>query len=179
MAKRAGHTLVELVAVIGMSAVIMATAVGLLLSLFKLDRKSQEHAVGHQSLARLEADFRADAHAAKSLAPAEAQKGPAILGEGKKNPGWEFRFPEPGRTVRYAWQADGLVREERAGKAALRDAYRLPPGTTATFEQSPPIVSLRIVCGTSAGERAAGRTVRIDAVLGSDQRFAKREGATK
>lgn len=179
MAKRSGYTLIEMVAAIGMSGVVMATAVGLLLSLFKLDQSSRDHAVGHQSLARLEADFRADAHAATSLAPVEGQaKGQEIVGEGKKGPGWEFRFPQPDRSVRYAWQAGGLVREEHAGKATRRDGYRLPPGSTAAFERSPPMVSLRVVCGTPSGDRAAGRTIRIDAVLGSDHRFEKR-GETK
>jgi type II secretory pathway component PulJ len=180
MAKRAGHTLVELIVVIGMSGVIMATAVGLLLSLFKLDQSSREHCAVHQSLARLEADFRADAHAATSLAQSEGQAtGREIPGEGKKGPGWEFRFPQPDRTVRYAWRSGGLVREEHAGKAVLRDAYRLPPGSTASFERSPPIVSLRIVCGTPSGDAANGRAIRIDAALGHDHRFAKRGGATK
>ena len=44
MARRAGYTLIEMVAAIGMSGVVMATAVGLLLSLFRLDTSSREHA---------------------------------------------------------------------------------------------------------------------------------------
>jgi type II secretory pathway component PulJ len=120
MTKRGGHTLIELLAVIGMSAIIMATAVGLLLSLFRLDTSSREHAAGHQSLARLEADFRADAHAATSLAPAGG-KGQEIPAEGKQGAGWEFRFPQPDRSVRYAWRADSLVREEQDGKSTRRD----------------------------------------------------------
>jgi prepilin-type N-terminal cleavage/methylation domain-containing protein len=179
MVKRNGYTLVEMLAAIGVSGVVMAIAVGLLLSLFKLDQSSRDHSVDHQSLARLEADFRGDAHAATSLVRSEGPaKGQEIVGEGKKGPAWELRFPQPDRSVRYAWQGGGLVREERAGKATRRDGYRLPPGSTVAFERSPPIVSLRVVCGTPSGDRAVGRTIRIDAVLGSDHRFENR-GETK
>ena len=61
----------------------------------------------------------------------------------------------------------------------LRDAYRLPPGSTALLERSPPIVSLRVVCGTPSGDAASGRAIRIDAALASDHRFARRGGTTK
>jgi len=157
-----------LIVVIGMTGMIMTTAVGLLHSFFQADRAGREHVARGQSLARLEADFRDDAHAAVSVDASQAAAA-------------EFALADSGRKVRYHETSDGLLREERLGSAVKRrEAYRMAGRVKAVFhlEKDPPIVSLRIE-SARPGDPVDGPPIRIDAVLGNDHRYAKSGGPAK
>jgi hypothetical protein len=152
----------------------LATAVGLLHSIFGVDRTTRDRAAGQQMLRRLAADFRDDAHAAVKFTAVDA------VVDGKKSPAWEFQMPQADRKVRYQAVSNRLVREEQAGgKTVRREAYRLPDGsaTSIRLETGPPsLATLRIAAG-AAGENLSGAlSLRIDAALGSDHRFAKAGG---
>ncbi len=174
MKKRLGYSLIETLVVIAGSGVVLATAVGLLHSIFRVDRTTRDHAAGQQTLRRLAADFRDDAHAAVKLTPVEA------VADGKKSPAWEFQLPQADRKVRYQAISNRLVREEQGGgKTVRREAYRLPDGSTASIglESGPPaLATLRIAAGAAGENLTGGLPLRIDAALASDHRFAKLGG---
>lgn len=174
MKKRFGYSLIETLVVIAGAGVVLATAVGLLHSIFRVDRTTRDRATDQQTLRRLAADFRDDAHAAVKLTPVEA------VAEGKKLPAWEFQLPQADRKVRYQATANRLLREEQlGGKAVRREVYRMPPGSTASISQEngPPALATLRVAPSSAGENTTGGLpLRIEAALASDHRFAKAGG---
>jgi type II secretory pathway component PulJ len=174
MKKRSGYTLTEMLVVIAGSGVVMASAAGLLASIFRVDRTTRDHAAAQQALGRLAADFRDDAHAAVSLSAVEA------AADGKKSFAWEFQMPQPERKVRYQAVSRGLTREEHlGGKPTRRDAYRLADGSAASIRLesgSPPLAVLRIAAAQGADPPPGGLPLRVDAALASDHRFAKTGG---
>lgn len=173
MKKRFGYSLIETLVVIAGSGVVLALAVSLLHGISEADRLGRERAAVQQTLRRLAADFRDDAHAAGRLAPIE------IVAEGTKSTAWEFHGPQGERKVRYRTTGHRLVREEQAaGKTLRRETYLLPEGCAVSiqFEGGPPALAvLRIVSGPGTDKTAVLPT-RIDAALASDHRFAKTEG---
>jgi type II secretory pathway pseudopilin PulG len=174
MKKRLGYSLIETLVVIAGSGVVLATAVGLLHSMFGVDRTTRDRAAGQQMLRRLAADFRDDAHAAVKLATLDA------VVDGKKLPAWEFQMPQADRKVQYRAISNRLVREKMAGgKTVRREVYRLPDGSAASIrlDNGPPaLATLRIAVGAAGENQAGGLPLRIDAALGSDYRFAKAGG---
>ena len=173
MTKRPGYSLIECLAVIAVSGVVLATATALLHSMFKADRATRDHAAGQQTLRRLAGDFRNDAHAAVKLSAVEA-------GGEKKSPAWELQWPQGDRKVRYELAAGRFVRDELlGGKVVRREAYRLPEASAATIRVesgTPAVAVLRIATAGPAGAQAGGWPFRIEAALGSDYRFAKLGG---
>lgn len=170
MKKRFGYSLIETLVVIAGSGVVLATAVGVLHSLFRVDRTTRDRAAGQQTLRRLAGDFRDDAHAAVKLTPVEA------VADGKKLPAWEFQS-QTDRKIRYQATANRLIREEQAGgKTVRREVYRLPDGSAASIslETGPPALATLRIAPSSAGENTTGgQPLRIDAALASDHRFEK------
>jgi type II secretory pathway component PulJ len=171
MKKRFGYSLIETLVVIAGSGVVLATAVGVLHSIFRVDRTTRDRAAGQQTLRRLTADFRDDAHTAVKLTPVDA------MADGKKTPAWELQLPQADRKVRYQAVSNRLVREEHgAGKTVRREAYRLPDGCTASIrlETGPPALAVMRIAAGAAGENlTGGLPLRVDAALASDHRFAK------
>jgi hypothetical protein len=174
MKNRFGFTLIETLVVIAGCGVVMATATGLLGSIFKVDRMTRDHAATQQTLRRLAADFRSDAHAAVKLTAAE------VAVDGKKTPVWEFQLPQADGKVRYQVVSHGLLREEQlGGKTVHREAYRLPDGSAASIRLesgTPALATLRIAAVDSGADPPGGLPLRIEAALASDHRFAKLGG---
>lgn len=167
MKQRSGHTLIEMLVVIAGMGVVLAIATGLIYSMVKIDRTTRNRAAAHQTLRRLAADFRSDAHAAVKFAAAEAAG---------KVPAWEFQMPEADRKVRYQAEGGGLIREEHSGgKMVHREAYRLPESHTASMalEGAAPIAILRVRPSGPDAALSGGPLFRVDAALASDHRFAK------
>jgi type II secretory pathway pseudopilin PulG len=173
MKNRFGFTLVETLVVIAGCGVVMATATGLLCSIFKVDRMTRDQAAAQQTLRRLAADFRSDAHAAVKLTAAE------VAVDGKRAPVWEFQLPQADHRVRYQAASRGLIREEQlGGKAVHREAYRLPDGSAASIRLesgTPALATLRITAGAPS-DPPSGPPLCIEAALASDHRFAKLGG---
>jgi len=168
MNRRRGISLIEMIAVMGVGAVMMGVAVTLLYGLLRAEGSGREHVRQSSVLGRLADQFRRDVHAAKAVAV-------AADGEGR-----QFELA-PGRTVIYRFQPGTLTRTEQVVDAApeRRESYALPPGTTATIQipanTQPAIVSLMIMPVAEASGQPAGRSIQIDAVLARDHRFAKPE----
>jgi len=167
MNRRRGISLIEMIAVMGVGAVMMGVAVTLLYGLLRAEGSGREHVRQSSVLGRLADQFRRDVHAAKAVAA-------AADGEGR-----QFELA-PGRTVTYRFQPGTLTRTEQVDAAPQRqESYALPPGTTATIRipanTQPAIVSLMITPAAEASAQPAGRAIQIDAVLAGDHRFAKPE----
>jgi len=167
MNRRRGISLIEMIAVMGVGAVMMGIAVTLLYGLLRAEGSGREHLRHSSVLGRLADQFRRDVHAAKTVAA-------AADGEGR-----QFELA-PGRTVTYRLESGTLTRTEQVdGTVERRESYALPPGTTATIEiptnTQPAIVSLRITPVAEASGAVGGRAIRVNAVLARDHRFAKPE----
>jgi len=167
MSRRRGISLIEMIAVIGVGAVMMGLAVTLLYGLLRAEGSGREHVRQSSVLGRLADQFRRDVHAANTVAGVSDDQR------------WQFELA-PGRTVTYRFQPGTLTRTEQVDAAPeRRESYALRSGTTATIRipanTQPAIVSLRIEPAAEASGQPAGRTIQIDAVLARDHRFAKPE----
>ncbi len=157
-----GHSLIELLVVIAASSSLLAVTVGLLHTLFQMQQGGRKHIQERRTVERLAEQFREDVHAATQLRPLAAGKGQA------EGPGWEL--PREGDLgIEYRLHANQLLRTERQkDKVLRREAFALPPDTTATMgtaDSTPGLVTLRI-----------GRTIRVDAALALDRRFLGGKG---
>lgn len=174
--KRRGFTLIELVATMGVASVMAAIAVAMLYLLLGLERESREGLRRRAALSHLAEQFRDDAHAAVAFAESRASKPP---GGGKSPPVWEFQLGND-RVVRYSRADEALLRTERdGGKPVGQESFALGPRAEVSIERSngeaPSLVSLRIAPRDGPAHEPSVRDVRIDALLGSDHRFLRRE----
>jgi len=185
MNRRRGISLIEMIAVMGVGAVMLGVAVTLLYGLLRAEGSGREHVRQSSVLGRLADQFRRDVHAANTVggvSDGANTVGGVSDGDDKvrgvsDDQRWQFELA-PGRTVIYRFQPGTLTRTEQVDAAPeRRESYALPPGTTATIQipvnTQPVIVSLRITPAAEASGQPAGRTIRIDAVLARDHRFAK------
>jgi type II secretory pathway pseudopilin PulG len=162
--KRPGFTLVELLTVITGLTVVLGGAAVLMQFLLGVSGEVRDRTHTVVTLGRLAEQFRQDAHNARGE-PRIAADEQAVA----------FDLPAEG-PIRWAIDEHGdLCRWENAGsKAARQNTYRLPKGTTATYElqgQGPArIVALRIV-----SPDAVGPTLTIEAFVGRDDKLAMEE----
>jgi prepilin-type N-terminal cleavage/methylation domain-containing protein len=163
MIDRRGFTLIEMLAALTIGSVVLGISVSMLALLLRVERLGREHVQQDGVTVRLAEQFRDDAHAALPPAPTDARnKGP-----------WRFVLASD-RTVTYRALPEAVDREEAvAGKRVRYESYTLPAGWAARVlvaaDGKPPLASL-IVTSTETPRRTDGE-VRIDAVLGRDQRF--------
>jgi type II secretory pathway pseudopilin PulG len=177
MNRRRGISLIEMIAVMGVGAVMMGVAVTLLYGLLRAEGSGREHLRQSSVLGRLADQFRRDVHAANTVGG--VSDGDDKVRGVSDDQRWQFELA-PGRTVIYRFQPGTLTRTEQVDAAPQRrESYALPPGTTATIripaDTQPAIVSLRIEPAAEASGQPAGRSIQIDAVLARDHRFAKPE----
>jgi len=152
-ARRGGFTLVEMLAAISTGVILLGLATMLIAALVKLDKAGRARLAEESHLDRLARAFRADVHAPTGLGPGA---GPAAL---------TLTLPE-GRAVAYRAVAGAVIRVRVVGADRREDRYPLPARSTARFDPGRDAVGLFV-------DRAPGRAgLRIDAVLGSDHRFA-------
>lgn len=168
MNRRRGISLIEMIAAMGIGAVMMGVAVALLYTLLETEGSGREHLRHGSVLGRLADQFRRDVHAAKSV-------GDVADGEGR-----QFELA-PGRTVTYRLEPGTLVRTEQVDAVVQRrESFALPPGTTTSIrieaDTDPTIVSLMITPVAEPPRQPGRRTARIDAVLARDRRFTRPEG---
>ena len=161
---RRGYTLIEVLAVIAVSTVLMGIAIEVLYLLSRAESGGRKHAGQAAIVARLADQFRGDVHAA--LHPTAAENA-------EKNQ-WQFTLAD--RTATYRALPGEVQRYEQiAGKTTRRESYVLPADSTAEIlvraDPAPATASLVITLPGPASE--IGRDIRIDAVFSRDHRFAK------
>ncbi len=159
-----GFTLIEMVGAITVGSVLMGAAVVLLCALIRAEGGGREHGQRLESLARLADRFRRDVHAAVD-APARAADGRAA---------WDLPLAADGIShfIRYEVEGDYITRHESGQDNAPRwDTYALPENGAVSIETEP-IGRRRLVRLLIAPKHAAGKIIGVEAVLGSDRRFA-------
>jgi prepilin-type N-terminal cleavage/methylation domain-containing protein len=175
--KRRGVTLIELLAVLTVSSVMLAIAIGLIQTLLRASGAARSDMEQQNSVARLADAFRRDAHAATAF-----QSGPAKDGDPV-----EFSFDlGGGRVAKYRVEPDGLARTVLAGETLQsQESFVLPDETAVSVEMTPlgkaNLVAMSLVSrASSAGSKspmAPGRSVRVEARLAADHRFDRPEEA--
>lgn len=182
--ERRGFTLIEMVATMGVASVLAGVAVAMLYLLLGVERGSREGLHRWNSVSRLAQQFREDARAAvgNAQSPAERPSG------GAKSPlEWEFPLGKD-RRIHYTATPEELVRTEHdGGKPVGRESFAIGPGAEVSLALSggdvtggraPALVSLTIAHKPAPPGEPTPRDVRIEAVLGGDQRFlATKEGS--
>jgi len=171
--KRRGWSLIEVIVVMAVGSVVLGTASTLLYTIMRAERAARHEIERRAVLGRLADQFRSDAHAATRCEAIPAEGG------NKSQPGWQFDLPS-GESVVYENGPDGLLRTERIGQAVQRrETFSLPAETTAEIEihaaDRPRLVSLLIVPSDDVAAQPQLESVQIEALLGSDHRFVKKE----
>ncbi|MHB1036496.1 MAG: PulJ/GspJ family protein [Pirellulales bacterium] len=167
MNRRRGVSLIEMLVAIEVGTVVLGLAVGLLYLLFQVQTNSRERLAAGHSVDRLAEQFRQDVRAATGLMPA---------GEGT-DPQSRLAFALPlDRSVEYRLTGNVALRTEQAGQKVLRrETFALLPGDTIHWETRPErkeLVSLIIASAGQAEKNRPTRSLKIDAALGADGRYA-------
>lgn len=169
MRRRPAFTLIEIVAVLAVTSVLLAIAVGLLHALFQFQEGGRERLRQRVAMDRLAQQFREDVHAARGL-----------TGEGVGR-----LQLAGGRTIQYWVESDALARSEREGdKPVSREGFPLPPGAKVEVkvreDKGAAMASLRITAGGEPPGSGAPPVLLVEGVLGLDHRFtAPAAGASK
>jgi type II secretory pathway component PulJ len=155
--RRSGKSLIEMLMLMSILSVILATTSATLIALMKTDRQLRRDLDQQTALARLAEKFRFDAHAATTC---------------QVDTACQFAQSD-GRTVRYEAAGGRVVREIRRGDAVEhRDSFVLPEQAVVTFSQpsdlSGRLVQLQIATVGDADTkyRAAVRPALVEAALG-------------
>jgi type II secretory pathway pseudopilin PulG len=167
MKRRDGHTLIELIAIIGVVSAIVGVAVTSLHMILEAEGASRERLQTRAAMTQLARQFRSDAHAAVSLAAVEEENA-------SNAPSWQLELG-PEHTVRYRLEDERLLRTETvSGNVRNRETFVLPEGSTASITLLPSeeskMVAIHVSPGPQAG--AGSKAVRIEAWLGMDHRFS-------
>jgi type II secretory pathway component PulJ len=143
MTRRNGKTLVEMLMLMSVLSVIIATVAMTLIALMKTDRQIRRDLDQQTTLARLSDKFRTDAHAAKSC-----QVGKSC----------DLTLAD-GRLILYSVGPRQIAREVRRGETVLhQDSFLLPADAAISF-----------VLPADTGGRLV--QLRIDAAPGSDRAY--------
>ena len=158
----AGMVLIELAAVISVTAMLLAIVVTVFAGIYRIDRSWGDAVAGQHELGRLAARFREDAHRAQEIQIAE--------GGGV----WSFVFADD-RRADYELIEGGLRRTElgmRDGEAVpgKQQELSVPAGAKVEVHRLP-IARDRLVQLTVSESGSRGELLRVDAHLG---RFALR-----
>ena len=168
MNRRRGFTLLELLVAMTVSGVVMLLAVRCFHTVFLQTAIAREFADCDRQWGQLSEIYRRDVHAAQRAEP--SADGSAMR-----------LFLPQDRIARYAAYPEGIERsEESPGKKILPTRYRLwdgaarftmnPERTVATlvYQWSPPAAR----AAKDAGQSPPPRELRLDANIGSDERFS-------
>jgi type II secretory pathway component PulJ len=157
--------LIELLVVVTIASLVLASVGVALHSLFRVDRTLRQGMVSTMMATRLSMQLRSDLHRAASVERSAGEKVVLTLREGG--------------TVEYVAEKQYLLRVALSGAKVLRrEQYLLPEKAAIRWElrmdQSPPLVGLHIVreAGSIPGAEDARRIERIEAVVGLDGQIA-------
>lgn len=179
-ARPRGTSLVEVTAVISLSTVAAAIAVGLIGLLLRVDRTGRRHLEAMTGLTRLAEQFRRDA----------ATSDEAALSEAAKDRGQRLRLSSAGGwSVEYVNEPARVVRRQRAGDTiAAHEGFILPEKSAALFQleagESATFVSITLLPATKSAAAVTRREWRAEAQIGRHRlnRIANdvnAEGATR
>ena len=175
MKRRGGYMLVELIAVIGIGAAMLAIATGVIYALFEAEEASRDQLRHALNAGRLADQFRRDVHAATGITEAP----PSV--DGTPSPGRVFTLSAD-RSIEYLPDGRSMVRVERVkGKTVRRESFDLGRHWQASIERRPEgktaIVGLRIQTDHRPSSEPFSRALLIEAVLSTDHRHAISKGA--
>jgi hypothetical protein len=161
--KRRGHSLVELMAVITGVSVVMGGVATLLTFALRMHDDARDRTRTVTTIGRLAEQFRRDVH--------EAQ-GEVSVSAGHDSV--EVDIAE-GHAIRWGFDKHGNVyRGETNARTSRETTYRLPKGTTATFEVHKHGPSQVVVVKIDSAD-LSGPSLAIEALAGEDNRFAAEE----
>jgi hypothetical protein len=165
MTRRAGASLIELMAVIAATSVLIGLSAGLLRLLMDVERSGDEHLARGMSLGQLGRQFRDDVRAATGVVQREGD-------EPLKN-GITLSLKD-GQSVEYQVGEQSVVRFHRSSpRDTQREVFQLPTGVRARLETRPRDDDGR-EWATLIVSRQSSRTggeYRVEAVVGGDHRF--------
>ena len=167
MTNRRGLSLIEMVAAIGVMAILAGLSVTLISSLLRVERLERASLVQQTTLARLSREFRQDVRAARATEPSGADAEPVAS---------IVLMSSTADNIEYQIKDDSIVRARRRSEQVVQtDIFKLPPGSTAHLAVSgkPGQAVVSLLIDRKAGKRGEGnsREFRVDARLGRDQRF--------
>ncbi|MCX7428245.1 MAG: type II secretion system protein, partial [Planctomycetia bacterium] len=172
-----GITLIELLAVLAVSSVMLAIAIGLIQTLLRASGVARSDLEEQNSVARLADAFRRDIHAATAFRAGPAKDGNPVE--------WTFDLGS-GRAATYRVESGSLARTVLAGETLeSQESFALPGETAVSVEMMPVGKANMVVLSTvsrapSTGGKlptAPGRAVRVEARLAADHRFEKSKEA--
>jgi hypothetical protein len=174
MKRRSGYMLIELVAVIGAGAAMLAIATGVIYTLFEAEDASREQLRHGLTAGRLADQFRRDVHAATAMAEARQSA------DDPGTPGWVFTLSDE-RSVEYLPDGQSTVRVERVeGKTVRRETFDLGRRWRASIGRRPEgetaVISLRMEADRESSAEPFSRTLVVEAVLSTDHRHARSGG---
>jgi type II secretory pathway pseudopilin PulG len=160
---RAAYTLIEMVAVIGLSSTVLGIAAGLVQSTLRCNTRFREAVVESGTLEQLAHQLRRDVHSAESVRTPEA----GLL---------EISTTDGG-TIQYEGDKGGVSRavsdgEEREPQAKRTFRLRLadPPDVTIAPPDTPRLVCVLLNLTSGEKQSTVGRKVRIEAAVRRDRR---------
>ena len=164
-ARHRGVTLVEMLVVVTAASVLLGLVTVVLHTTFRAERKLRDQLALHRTIDRLARQFRADVHAAGSQR--QADEGQRLILNLPGQQAAEYRITDT-RIIR-TLQQNAHVRH--------REAYALPTGVTAQWESitddERSVTAIVIIRGSDPKNKAAQRTIRIEATPGRDRRFVQ------
>lgn len=168
---RRGYTLIEVLVTVSLVTVALTLLATWLTTVMRSQRIARDHLLEIQTRDRLARQFREDVHQARRIESTRSAQEPdagmrlALVG---------------GRVVTYAMRGQLLERVEQAGDKTLREQFQLEDAE-AHFEvidqHQPARAVLVLTTPASSGRNSASAgsneaTLRIEAVVGSNGRFA-------
>lgn len=127
--KQRGFTLVELMATVSTSSVLLMLATGVVHSTMRFESMSRQRAEVHRAAVRLSHDFRQDIHRANGFRISDRADQPPTI---------HLTLPE-GSEVTYQVTRQRVLREQRLGaQQVARETYDFPANYRVMFSQSEP-----------------------------------------
>ncbi len=164
--KNRGFTLVEMVAVISVSSVLLVLATGVVHRAMRIDTAWRERADVTRAMTRLAHDLRRDAHRAQSV---EITQDPLVL---------RIVFADDAE-VSYQVVGEKIVRERQAaGEQTEREYYKKPAdyGLEITILASPERVELRLTHDVKLVGIEPRTVLHVEAQVGRLLRLTGGEG---
>jgi type II secretory pathway pseudopilin PulG len=171
MKRRCGMTLIELLAVIGASTVVLGLVGGTIQTLARGQRSVEQQLREVEQLNQLSSSFRRHAHAAMDAQCSDDGKEMELV-------------PSANRKITLSSRESGLEESESLdGRVVRRQTYRMAAGSVVRFETAVDAGRARasLVVRRTLDSRLDGaeRTLRIEAIVGRDHAPAAGDGVNQ
>ncbi|HVA45201.1 MAG TPA: prepilin-type N-terminal cleavage/methylation domain-containing protein [Pirellulales bacterium] len=171
--RRAGYSLVELLVVISVNSVLMATAAVLLGTLLRTEQQGRQHFERTSAMMRLSQQWRTDVAAARKASLVACTANGEASTAARPPDHLRLQGPET-RAIEYWPDGDRLRRAEYQDQTVLRrEAYTLADLAETEFMLSDDeMVMVRLTIGHAEGEHDVWS---LESHLASDSRFSTEE----